>query len=176
MVQSGGPHQRSETSLRRAAEQVVARRRSRLERVLGRPLPPPRSGQVPSERRRYLLDEAKELYWNELSWEALTAEERESSELMELAFPGFLAFVDGLLLNEVRPDAQSAPTPRPQVVEDILCFLAERQLERKGATEAEDVFERQAAERLLDLVLYRLHMIPVQSAERLGLSDRELDD
>ncbi len=149
----------------------MARRRARLERLLGRPLPPPRAAQVPEDRRRFLLEEAEELFWNELAWEALTAEEREGgSELVELTFPGFLALVDGLLLSEVRPDSPAPPTPRPQVVEDILLFLAERRVERDDATEPEHVFERQAAERLFDLVLYRLHSIPVQRIDRLELS------
>lgn len=163
MTQSAGqPHN--------GPEQVIARRRARLERLLGRPLPPPRAAAVPPDRRQHLLEEAKELYWNELAWEALTAEERGSSELVELTFPGFLAFVDGLLLTEVMPDSPAPAAPRPQVVEDILRFLAEQWLTQAEATEEEAVFARQAAERLLDLVLYRLHMIPVQTVDRLELS------
>lgn len=132
---------------------------------------------MPVERRRFLLEEAEELYWNELAWESLTAEERESgSDLVELTFPGFLTFVDGLLLKEVMPDSPTPPTPRPQVVEDILLFLAGRRLERENATGSEDVFARQATDRLLDLVLYRLHMIPVQTADRLELSAADGED
>ncbi len=132
---------------------------------------------MPLDRRRFLVEEAQELYWNELAWEALTAEERESgSELVELTFPGFLTFVDGLLLKEVMPDSPSPPTPRPQVVEDILLFLAERRIEREGAAGAEDVFALQATDRLLDLVLYRLHMIPVQTVDRLELSAADGED
>lgn len=175
MAQADAGNQEVEAR-RRAAARLVARRRARLERLLGRPLPPPRDAQpVPLDKRRYLLEEAEELYWNELAWESITSEERHGSELMELMFPGFLAFVDGLLLREVRPDSQAGPEPRPQVVEDILHFLAERRIEREDASDPEDVFERQAAERLVDLVLYRLHSIPVQSAERLGLSEDDPD-
>ena len=132
---------------------------------------------MPQDRRRFLLEEAEELYWNELAWESLTAEERESgSELVELTFPGFLTFVDGLLLKEVMPNSPTPPTPRPQVVEDILLFLAERRLEREDASTPEDTFALQATERLLDLVLYRLHMIPVQTIDRLELSAADGDD
>lgn len=157
------------------AEQFLARRRARLERLLGRPLPPPRGAAVPPEHRQHLLEEAEELYWNELAWEALTAEERGGSELVELTFPGFLAFVDGLLLKEVMPDSPAPATPRPQVVEDILLFLARRWTERADADEPQMAFERQATERLLDLVLYRLHMIPVQTVDRLELSAADED-
>ncbi len=174
MMQPGG-------SIRARAERLLARRRARLERLLGRPLPPARGQQVPSDRRRFLLEEAEELYWNELAWESLTSEERDSSELVELTFPGFLAFVDGLLLREVMPDSPTPASPRPQVVEDILCFLAERVVERqdadaRNADQRQAAYERQATERLLDLVLYRLHMIPVQTIDRLGLGAVEGDE
>lgn len=170
MTQPPGGSQKSR------AERLIARRRARLERLLGTPLPPPRGAAVPDERRRHLLEEAEELYWNELAWEALTAEEREGgSDLVELTFPGFLAFVDGLLLTEVMPDSLAPATPRPQVVEDILLFLAERWLEREDTTDPARRFERQATERLLDLVLYRLHMIPVQTIDRLELSAADED-
>ncbi len=129
---------------------------------------------MPEERRRFLVEEAQELYWNELAWESLTAEEREGgSELVELTFPGFLTFIDGLLLSEVMPDSPKPASPRPQIVEDVLLFLAERCIERAGTTDPEEVFERQATERLFDLVLYRLHLIPVQSADRLWFQDSD---
>jgi hypothetical protein len=144
-------------------EVFVARRRARLERLLQQPLVPPRSSGAPPERREYLLEEAHDLYWNELEWEKLTAEEMSEggSELVELAFPGFLAFVDGLLLKEASPDSPVPATPRPEVVEDILLFLATRYLELLSETDPQLRLEREMTHRLVDLVLYRLHGISV---------------
>ena len=109
----------------------LARRRARLEQVLQAPLVPPRSSGIDEERRKFLTEEAEELYWNELEWENLTSEEMQGgSELVELAFPGFLAFVDGLLLKQANPDSQVPARPRPEVVEDVPLFLARRQREQ----------------------------------------------
>lgn len=140
----------------------LARRRARLEQILQSPLVAPRSSGIDEERRKFLTEEAEELYWNELEWENLTSEEMQGgSELVELAFPGFLTFVDGLLLKEVNPDSQAPARPRPEVVEDILLFLARRHLELLPESEPQAVLEREMTTRLIDLVLYRLHNIAV---------------
>ncbi|NIP78683.1 MAG: hypothetical protein GWM90_05545, partial [Gemmatimonadetes bacterium] len=55
------------------------------------------------------------------------------SGLVELTFPGFLAFVEGLLLREVMPDSLAPARPRPEVVEDILAFLAARTMQLSDA-------------------------------------------
>ena len=161
-----------ESSRRLRPEIFLARRRARLERLLQHSLVAPRPSGVPPDRRRFLLEEAEELFWNELEWEQKTAEEmsKGGSELVELAFPGFLAFVDGLLLREANSRSRVPATPRPEVVEDLLLFLARRCLELMPVTDAHARLEREMTERLVDLVLYRLHRIPVDPAERLGLS------
>jgi hypothetical protein len=145
------------------------RRRRRLSRLIQGSLEPPTGrGDLTEERRRFLLEEAEELYWNELSWEQVTEEEGlAESGLVELTFPGFLAFVEGLLLREVMPDSLAPASPRPEVVEDILAFLAARcvQLEDQGDEEAR--MERDVTVRLIDLVLYRQHDIDVEEYERL---------
>jgi hypothetical protein len=105
------------------------------------------------------------LYWNELEWENITDEEAlESGPLAELAFPGFLAFVRGLLLTEVMPDALAPANPRPEVVEDILAFLGARVVELEDGLAAPDPSdgdelraELGLTSRLIDLVLYRYH-------------------
>jgi hypothetical protein len=56
-------------------EVFLARRRARLEKILQTALVPPRSSGIPADRRQFLLEEAEDLYWNELEWEKLTAEE-----------------------------------------------------------------------------------------------------
>jgi hypothetical protein len=143
-------------------EVLLARRRARLEKILQSPLVPPRSSGITPDRRKFLLEEAEELFWNELEWEKLTAEEMKGGrELVEFAFPGFLTFVDGLLLKEVNPDSPAPASPRPEVVQDILLFLATRYLELLPENEPQSVLEREMMERLIDLVLYRLHGIAV---------------
>ena len=143
-------------------EVLLARRRARLEKILQSPLVPPRSSGISPDRRKFLLEEAEELFWNELEWEKLTAEEMKGGrELVEFAFPGFLAFVDGLLLKEVNADSPAPASPRPEVVEDILLFLSTRYLQLLPENEPQSVLEREMMERLIDLVLYRLHGIPV---------------
>ena len=153
-------------------EVLLARRRARLERVLQHPLVVPRTSGVAPDRRAFLREEAEELYWNELEWEKLTAEEmaKGGSELVELTFPGFLAFIDGLLLKQVTADSKVPASPRPEVVEDVLLFLATRCLELLQETEPGQRLEREMTERLIDLVLYRVHGLAVDAAERLDFT------
>lgn len=148
----------------------VARRRARLERVLHQPLVVPRPSGVSEKTRRYLREEAEELFWNELEWEKLTSEEMSDggSLLVERTFPGFLAFIDGLLLKEAHENSPEPAHPRPEVVEDVLLFLARRYLELLPWTEPEARLERAWTERLIDLVLYRLHGL---SVGRVGAFD-----
>jgi hypothetical protein len=169
-----GPDSRGERRLH--PEVFIARRRARLEHLLQHPLVPPRPSGISEERRRFLREEAEELYWNELEWEKLTSEEMRAggSELVELAFPGFLALVDGLLLKEVADDSLAPASPRPEVVEDILLFLATRHLELLVETDAQSRLEREMAERLIDLVLYRLHGLSVDGYDPFAPS--RLDD
>ena len=151
----------------------LARRRARLEKILQSPLVPPRASGIPPDRRQFLLEEAEELYWNELEWEKLTAEEMKGgSELVEFAFPGFLAFIDGLLLKQANADSPVPARPRPEVVEDILLFLSTRCLELLPESEPQSVLERDMTERLIDLVLYRLHNIAVDRAQLSTDSDQ----
>jgi hypothetical protein len=142
-----------------------------VERVgtAGLPLPP---GQL-----EHLLREAEELYWNELAWEELTDEEQVSDgHLTELVFPGFLAFVDGLLLDSSPEGAYEAPKPHPDAVERILIFLAERlanatnQLEH-GADSENLVWARAMTAHLIDLVLYRLYGLTPAEREQLEARD-----
>lgn len=148
---------------------LVAERRKRLARLIQRPLDPPTgSGDLSEDRHRFLLEEAEELYWNELSWEQVTEEEGlADSGLVELTFPGLLAFVEGLLLKEVMPDSLAPASPRPEVVEDVLLFLAGRCVQLEDATEAEARMEREVTLRLIDLVLYRQHDVDVEESEQL---------
>lgn len=156
-------------------------RRDRLERILGRSLEPSEGTDDPpltEERRAYLLGEATDLYWNELEWENLMEEERlDDGPLTELAFPGLLAFVRGLLLQETMPDALAPARPRPEVVQDLLRFLGERIVELRdelpdggaGGREGEEGGPDELAmtNRLLDLVLYELYGLDEDEVERV---------
>lgn len=123
----------------------------------------------------YLLETAQEFYWNELEWEKLTGEERVDEEfLTELAFPGLLAFVRGLLLEETAPDSPVPPRPNPLVVRRILDFLARRVVELdedSSCCEGEEQ-EHRAAElamtsRLVDLVVYHYYKLDPQEIARV---------
>lgn len=160
------------------ASTLLEARRERLERRLGRPLPaPPPASTEPltAEGRRYLLGEAESLYWNDLEWEHITDEEAgEHGRITQLTFPGFLAFVRGLLLHEVMPDAKAPPSPRPQVVEEILRFLTgrvvalEEELAGPGEGEADKLrTELEVTDHLVDLVLYQLHGLRDEDVERI---------
>lgn len=153
-------------------ERFLSRRRARLERLLARPVERPEGSALAPQRRSFLREEAEELYWNELSWEKLTAEElARGSIVVELAFPGFLAFIDGLLLREAGPDSPVPASPRPEVVEDVLLFLSGRCVDLEaGDDEEEGAMERELTLRLMDLVLYRLHGLDGEDVERLELA------
>lgn len=162
---------------------LLGGRRERLERLLGRALEAPHTGPRPplSEKvRAFLKEEGEDLYWNELEWEDLTDEEQlEGGHLTELAFPGFLAFVRGLLLTEVMPDAKAPASPRPEVVEDLLNFLAARVVELEDGLASPEPdgeerlrFEVEMTSRLVDLVLYRYHEFSLADVETLEASRR----
>ena len=160
------------------ASTLLGGRRERMERILERPLGPPMtgpSGPLKDETREYLRGEALDLYWNELEWEHITDEEAlEEGPLTTLAFPGFLAYVRGLLLSKVMPDSLSPANPRPQVVLDILDFLAKRVVELEDSLAAPEVSEadRLRAELrmtsdLVDQVLYVYHELSLEDIERV---------
>jgi hypothetical protein len=156
---------------------LLAVRVKRIERVLGHPMPPSRTPTLPSlpeGDRNHLREAAEDLYWNDLAWENLTGEERLDQEfLTEMAFPGFLAFVRGLLLSVTMPDSLAPPRPSPEIVQDVLGFLAGRVVELDEQTSQSDCEEREHREaelkmtsRLVDLVLYILHDIGPDEVEK----------
>lgn len=160
------------------ASTLVEARRERLERILGRSLKPPRAAAgapLTKEAREYLTEEAKNLYWNDLEWERITDEEAlEEGPIAQLAFPGFLAFIRGLLLHEVMPDSQAPASPRPQVVEDLLEFLSGRVVELEDGLASAAKGDVQAirgeldlTSQLVDLVLYQFHGVGPKDVERI---------
>lgn len=163
-----------------AADQGLAQahlelRRARLRDVLDRELESASADaeRLPTDRAEHLCREAEDLYWNELAWEELTDEEEVSGgHLTELVFPGFLAFVDALLIEKVPSDSLAPARPHPDVIESILNFLAERytvltsELEA-GADSERMVWARAMTARLIDLVLYRLYELTPEEQEAL---------
>lgn len=160
------------------ASTLLEARRERLERILGRPLAEPApatNDPLTPEARRYLTGEAESLYWNDLEWEHITDEEAlEEGRLTQLTFPGFLAFIRGLLLHEVMPDSQAPATPRPQVVEEVMRFLTGRVVElEEGVANPIDGdadklrTELDVTSHLVDLVLYVYHGVSEEDIERI---------
>ena len=158
------------------ATTLLEGRRENMERALGRPLvvPKPAAGaELSGPERDHLRTAATELYLNELAWENITDEEQvEGEPLAELTFPGFLAFIQGLLLEQVMPDSLAPANPRPEIAEDVVRFLAERvvalqdEMGAAGEGEAEHGARDLAlTDRLLDVVLFRLHGVDPADAE-----------
>lgn len=157
------------------AKTILTGRRERMERTLDRKLRPPEGadGPISDETRKHLMSEAEDLYWNELEWEHITDEEAvDGGPLVELTFPGLLAYVRGLLLTEVMPDSLSPANPRPQVVADFLGFLAERVVDLGETLDADDASEPDKMKRelemtsdLIDRVLYLYHDLAEEEIE-----------
>ena len=154
----------------------VERRRARLCTGLQRPagdVVAANAEPLSAERLEFIRRDAEELYWNELSWEELTDEEAiPGGHLTEMVFPGFLAFVEGLLVDRVPADALVPARPHPDAVEEILVFLGERYAEATsriegGADSQKLVWARHMTARLIDLVLYRLYRLSPAEQERL---------
>jgi len=158
------------------AQAFVELRRARLKDAVGRPLRPLGEGAEPPapEHAEYLLNEAEELFWNELAWEELTDEEViGGGHLTELVFPGFLAFIEGLLVERVPADSLAPARPHPDLVEALLIFVAERHLAftaelENGVDSERVVWARSMTARLVDLVLSRLYGLSVEELEESG--------
>jgi hypothetical protein len=75
---------------------LLGGRRERLTHVLGRYLSPTRGPSAPPHVRQHLIEEATDLYWNELEWEHITGD---AGDEIERVFAGRAALVRGLLLR-----------------------------------------------------------------------------
>jgi hypothetical protein len=162
-------------------ERLETRKRE-LEEAAGRTLRPvvaDAPAPISDRDLEFLLAQAEDLFWNELEWEHLTEEEQmEEGTLVEQAFPGFLAFVRGLLLDEVMPDALADATPRPRVVKAILEML-DRELsgfEERLSTGSEEDPARLKGEvamtsGLIDLVMASLYGLDAEDLDRVRMRD-----
>ncbi len=171
------------------ATTLLEGRREKMERALGRPLAVPEpatGGELSESERDHLRNAATDLYLNELAWEKITEEEQvEGEPLAELAFPGFLAFIQGLLLDQVMPDSLAPANPSPEIAEDLVKYLAERVVALQdgmgkgdskdgsgdGSSGSDEGDAEQEArdlaltDRLLDVVLFRLHGVDPADVE-----------
>jgi hypothetical protein len=165
-------------------ERELSRHKARMARVLDRPLRAADSDGEPlsADRRAYYLDEARELYWNELEWENITGEERlDDGAFTELAFPGFLAFMRGLLLRESIDERGTPADPHPVIVEEILSFLAGRVVTLRAELRDQEpewdieqsTRELNMTEPLIDLVLALLYEVTLD--ERVLLDKAAAD-
>lgn len=156
---------------RSGAAKLLAERRARLGRLLGRGFAPATgAATLPPPRREHLLQEATELYWNELSWEQVTAEERTvGTQRVERMFPGLLALVDGLLLG-AGADRPPEASGRAAIVEAVLSFLADRVACDGAEDESDAPIAREITLRLMDLVLYRAHGLTAEEIERIEIA------
>jgi hypothetical protein len=156
-----------------AGQQYVEWKRARLFATLERDLSPLSEAPepLPIDSLEHLVREAEELYFNELAWEELTDEEMVAGgRLTELVFPGFLTFVDGLLLAD--PKGGGVARPHPDAVEAILSFLGERYTSLateldEGADSGQIAWARTMTARLIDLTLYRLYRLSPGEREEL---------
>jgi len=157
------------------ATTLLAGRREKLERATGRPLTVPLANDrtpLSESEREHLRIVATDLYLNELAWENITDEEQvEGEPLAELTFPGFLAYIQGLLLDTVMPDSLAPADPRPEIVQEVIDFLAQRVVElqddlgRSHGRATHLDLSLAVTDRLLDLVLLRLHGVDPTDAE-----------
>ncbi len=157
---------------------LLESRRRLLQETVGRALLIPEGTEDPPlshDRLEHLLDELRDLYWNDLEWENVTEEERmEGGAIPELTFPGVLALTRGLLLTDVPEGAATGPEPRPEVVEQFLEFLAERVIDLRrlafgapGDDGDRAALDLRMTEGLLDRVLVEYHRLSLEDVGTL---------
>jgi hypothetical protein len=162
-------------TLATTGQAYVERRRARVAAALERPAVVAGADAEPlsGERMEFMRREGEDLYWNELEWEELTDEEAiPGGHLTEMVFPGFMAYIRGLLVEVVPADALAPAQPHPDVVEEILAFLGERWAEATaglegGADSQKLVWQRHMTARLIDLTLYRLYRLTPAEQDQL---------
>ncbi len=151
--------------------EVEARLRSIAERVGRGVLPHPPAERTPSDQHDHLLEEALQLYENELSWEEETGEEStEEGTVVALVFPGTLALVDALVTSHPPSDRGEGGPHRDVVASfvDWLCARLRKLRSGQGRGSATDrAKEVDMTDRLIDLVLYRYCGLSAQEIERL---------
>ncbi len=151
--------------------EIETRLRSIAQRVGRRVLPHPPAERTPADQHNHLLEEALQLYENELAWEEETGEEStEDGTVVALVFPGTLALVDALVTSHP-PSDRGEGGPHRDVVVSFAAWLSERlrklrsgQIRGSATDRAKEV---DLTDRLIDLVLYRYCGLRAEEIERL---------
>jgi hypothetical protein len=124
---------------------------------------------TPDDQHQHLLEEAQQLYENELLWEEESEEEfTDTGTVTELVFPGTLALVDALVTSHT-PNEHGEGGPHRDVVYGFMSWLVDRVVRLRsgeiGGDRALRARKVDLTERLIDLVIYRY----------LGLTDEEIE-
>lgn len=151
---------------------VIEMRLRTIGEMLDRELPQhPPAERTPEGQHRHLLEEAVQLYENELAWEEQTGEEStQSGAVVALVFPGTLALVDALLTSHV-PNERGEGAPHRDVVVSFLEWLADRLFKLRsgevGGSATDRAKQVDLMDRLIDLILYRYCGLSGAEIERL---------
>ncbi len=153
-------------------QEVIVERLRRIEAQLGRPLPAhPPADETPANHHQHLLEEAQELYRNEMAWEDESGEESTGSgAVVELVFPGTLALIDALVTSHDLSEKGEGARHR-DVVASFLDWMASQLFELRSGQTGGSATERakhiDLTDRLIDLVLYRYCGLSPSEIERL---------
>jgi hypothetical protein len=150
----------------------VEMRLQAIATLVGRELPPhPPLEETREDQHRHLLEEAQQLYENELAWEEETGEESTGEgAVVALVFPGTLALVDALVTSHTTNE-RGEGAPHRDVVSSFLDWLSGRLLRlRSGGirgSATDRAKEADLTDRLIDLVLYRYCGLSLAEIERV---------
>ena len=112
---------------------------------------------------------SRESRWNDRNTLILTTARFLVSEPLKGSSDGFVNVVTvGGTLDGITQTVSGMPVFEPE--EEVLLFLARRYLELLAETDPAQKLEREMTERLIDLVLYRLHGLPVDGFDPFALS------
>jgi hypothetical protein len=145
--------------------------------VVERGLPPhPPAEQTPDVQHRHLLEEAQQLYENELAWEEETGEESmEEGAVVSLVFPATLALIDALVTSHAAGE-RGEGGPHRDVVATFAEWLSSRLRKLRSGeirgSATERAKEADLTDRLIDLVLYRYCGLSPDEIERID-AERE---
>lgn len=140
--------------------------------LVGRDLPThPPPEETREDQHRHLLEEAQQLYENELTWEEETGEESTGEgAVVALVFPGTLALVDALVTSHATNE-RGEGAPHRDVVASFLDWLSGRLLRLRSGeirgSATDRAKEADLADRLIDLVLHRYCGLSPAEIERV---------
>lgn len=154
------------------ASSDIESRLAAMSRLLERQLPAhPPAESTPEDQFRHLLEEAQQLYENELAWEEETGEESmEEGAVVSLVFPGTLALVDALVTSHTAGE-HGEGSPHRDVVAGFAEWLSERLLKLRSGeirgSATDRAKEVDLTDRLIDLVLYRYCGLSADDVEQI---------